>query len=134
LKKLFHGAESTRQRDDAITKLIHFRFPLMHRLDDEKFGQPVMCDLPGLEETGQYAYHLSAMTERPVGNRAHQAYFGTAIHQSQAGFGQCFAQQESLLFINAVRADARTAENDDIVHGRYCSWLRGKSTHLCSLL
>src|SRR5690606_25312087 len=87
-EKFLQGAESTRQRNDAVAKLVHFRLPLMHRVNDEEFCKAFMCNFFGSQKIRQYPCHFSAVLERAVGDSAHEAYFSAAIHQANARFCQ----------------------------------------------
>ncbi len=94
LKKLVKRTEATRQSNKSVSFLSHQRFAFMHGLNQDQLAQILMRDLDGGEGTRNHSDDFTAMGERSVGHRAHQAYLGATVHQAQPGFSQQAAQSD----------------------------------------
>lgn len=68
----------------AFTKLDHLGFTLGHIARHDEIVDSVVLKL-GLDKKARlHARHMSASIEHAIGERAHQARFGPAVHQRVA--------------------------------------------------
>src|SRR5690606_31692849 len=82
LEKLFERTEAAGQCNNTITKLVHFRLPFMHRIDDDQFRESFVGDLLSLQKIRQHAHYPPTVSKCTVGYGTHESHFGSAIYQS----------------------------------------------------
>ena len=95
LQHLFEGAVAAGEDQESVGELGHAGLALVHGLDKFEAREAAVGDFAVREHVRQNADDLSAGGKGGVGDCAHEADFGSAVDEAEAGGGDGLAEGDS---------------------------------------